>query len=123
TYDRERIDKAAETTGDVELAHEIAPGANILLVVTPVTETVKGGGFAAMMAAEQYVFAHDMGDVVSQSFSLPEQNFGRAAITRLRYAYRTAYNDHVSVFGATNDNGVSGASSNGLYRHRVVQWP
>jgi subtilase family serine protease len=124
-YDEERIVKAGETTGDVEVAHEIAPGANILLVETPVTETANGGGFAAMMAAEQYVFAHNMGDVVSQSFSLPEQNFGRAAIMRLRYPYLTAYKDRVSVFGATNDQGVSGAplSGNSLYHHRVVQWP
>jgi subtilase family serine protease len=124
-YERERIVKADETTGDVEVAHEIAPGANILLVETPVSETARGGGFAAMMAAEQYVFEHNMGDVVSQSFSLPEQNFGRAAIMRLRYPYLTAYNDGVSVFGATNDNGVTGSppSGNSLYLHRVVQWP
>lgn len=124
-YDQVRLDKAGETTGDVELAHEIAPGANILLVETPVTETRKGGGFAAMMAAEQYVFKHNMGDVVSQSFSLPEQNFGRAAIMRLRYPYVTAHKDGVSVFGATNDNGVTGTppTGNTLYRRPVVQWP
>jgi subtilase family serine protease len=125
TYDQARIQKADETTGDVEVSHEIAPGANILLVETPVTETGNGGGFAAMMAAEQYVFKHNLGDVVSQSFSLPEQNFGRAAIMRLRYPYLTAYKDRISVFGATNDNGVSGSlkSGNELYAHRVVQWP
>ena len=126
-YDQERLAKAGETTGDVEVSHEIAPGANILLVETPVTETGTGGGFAAMMAAEQYVFSHNMGDVVSQSFSLPEQNFGRAKIMRLRYAYRTAYKDHVSVFGATNDQGVTGSirtrAGGELYYHRVVQWP
>jgi subtilase family serine protease len=124
-YDRERIVKAGETTGDVEVAHEIAPGANILLVETPVSETAKGGGFAAMMAAEQYAFKHNMGDVVSQSFSLAEQNFGRARIMRLRYPYRTAFKDHVSVFGATNDNGVSAVQRSGtsLYHDRVVQWP
>jgi subtilase family serine protease len=123
-YDRERIAKADETTGDVELAHEIAPGANILLAETPVSETANGGGFASMMAAEQYVFKHNMGAVVSQSFSLPERNFGRAAIMRLRYPYLTAYKDRVSVVGATNDNGVSGVKpSGGLYHSRVVQWP
>ena len=126
-YDQERIEKAGETTGDVELAHEIAPAANILLVETPVTETGLGGGFAAMMAAEQYVFKHNMGAVVSQSFSLPEQNFGRARIMRLRRPYVTAYKDHVSVFGATNDQGVTGTTrtvaGNVLYDHRVLQWP
>jgi subtilase family serine protease len=126
-YDQERVGKAEETTGDVELAHEIAPGANILLVETPALETGTGGGFAAMMAAEQYVFKHNMGAVVSQSFSLPEQNFGRARIMRLRYPYLTAYKKHISVFGATNDQGVSGTTrtvaGNVLYHHRVIQWP
>jgi subtilase family serine protease len=126
-YDGERIAKAGETTGDVEVAHEIAPGADILLVETPVAETGTGGGFEAMMAAEQYVLKHNMGAVISQSFSLPERNFGRAAIMRLRYPYVTAYKDRVSVFGATNDQGVTGSirTSEGtdLYYRRVVQWP
>jgi subtilase family serine protease len=126
-YDQERIAKAGETTGDVETAHEIAPGANILLVETPDPETGTGGGFPAMMAAEQYVLEHNMGAVISQSFSLPERNFGRAAIMRLRYAYLTAYRDHVSVFGASGDQGVSGSVRTrfglDLYDHRVVQWP
>ena len=85
------VDKAAETTEDVEWAHAIAPGANILVAETPVAETTAGGGFPQFMAAEDYVIRHHLGDVISQSFSLPEQNFpSRAALLRLRYAYRDA---------------------------------
>ena len=118
------VDKAGETTLDVEWSHAIAPGASILLVETPVQETAAGRGFSQYMAAENYVINHDLGDVISQSFSLPEQNFGRARIARLRSAYRNAERHHVTVVGASNDNGVTGPrSAGGLYAHRVVQWP
>ena len=68
-----------------------------------------GGGFPQFMAAENYVITHDLGDVISQSFGIPEQNFpGRAAIARLRYAYLSARRHHVTVLAATNDFGVTG---------------
>jgi subtilase family serine protease len=118
------VDKAGETTLDVEWSHAIAPGAHILLVETPVQENAAGRGFPQYMAAENYVIDHNLGDVISQSFSLPEQNFGRARIARLRVAYRNAERRHVTVLAATNDNGVTGPKpGGGLYAHRVVQWP
>ncbi len=118
------VDKAGETTGDVEAAHAMAPGADILLVETPTAETDTGGGFPQMIKAENYVIAHKMGDVISQSFSLPEQNFPRGTISRLRYAYRYAQRRHVSVLAASNDFGVTGYNPGGsFYQHRVVYWP
>ncbi len=121
----ERVAKAAETTGDVEAAHATAPGAKILLVLTPAAETGTGGGFPQMIAAENYVIQHRLGDVISQSFSLPEQSFpSRAFISGLRYAYRHARRDRVSVLAASNDYGVTGPTPQNLYyEHRVVYWP
>ena len=120
----EMVDKAGETTLDVEWAHAIAPGANIVLVETPGEELPNGAGFAQMMAAENSVINKGRGDVISQSFSLPEQNFGSRFIHRLRYAYKNADRHHVSVLAATNDNGVTGPRAmGGYYPHRVVQWP
>lgn len=123
--DAEMRAKAGETTLDVEWSHAIAPGANILLVETPVPETVSGGGFPQMMAAENYVIKHGLGDVISQSFSLPEPNFGGAsAIARLRQTYIRAKRAGITVLGATNDQGVTGPTpGGGLYTRRVVQWP
>lgn len=120
------VDKAGETTLDVEWAHAMAPGADILLVETPAEETATGGGFPQMIAAEDYVIEHNLGDVISQSFSLPEQNFpSRAYVLRLRYAYVDARRHRVTVLGASNDNGVTGfnRTGNAFYHHRVVQWP
>lgn len=117
--------KAGETTLDVEWSHAIAPKANILLVETPVRETVTGGGFPQYLAAENYVINHNLGDVISQSFSLPEQNFpSRGFVRKLRYAYVNADRHRVTVLAATNDNGVTGPTRTGhFYGHRIVQWP
>ena len=70
----EMVQKAGETTGDVETAHEIAPGASIVVIETPAGETLSGGGFPQFIAADNYVATHHLGDVISQSFGLPEQN-------------------------------------------------
>ena len=64
-----------ETTLDVEYAHTIAPGANILLVETPVSETEGVTGFPQIVEAENYVVKHHLGGVISQSFSATEQTF------------------------------------------------
>jgi subtilase family serine protease len=117
---------ASETTTDVECAHALAPGASIVLAETPVAETLRGGGFAAFMAAENYVVTHGLADVISQSFGIPEQNFpGRAAVARLRGAFRNAYRHHVTVLAAANDFGVTGpTAAGGQFRTRpVVDWP
>ncbi len=120
------VDAASETTTDVESAHALAPGASIVLAETPVAETLRGGGFAGFMAAENYVVTHGLGDVISQSFGIPEQNFpGRTALLRLRGAFRNAYRHHVTVLAAANDFGVTGpTAAGGQFRTRpVVDWP
>jgi subtilase family serine protease len=60
---------AAETTLDVEWSHVFAPGADILLVETPVPETEGVQGFPEIVKAENFVIDHDLGDVISQSFA------------------------------------------------------
>ena len=125
-HDPDMVDAAAETTTDVEAAHAMAPGASILLVETPVAESLTGAGFPQFVAAENYVITHDLGDVISQSFGIPEQNFpGRAAVAKLRYAFIRARRRHVTVVAATNDFGVTGpAKAGGTFRtHPVVDWP
>ena len=123
---QDMVDAAGETTTDVEAAHAIAPGASIVLAETPVAETLTGGGFPQFVAAENYVIAHNLGDVISQSFGIPEQNFpSRAALLSLRSAFLSARRHHVTVLAATNDFGVTGPTkAGGLFRTRpVVDWP
>jgi len=117
---------AGETTLDVEWAHAVAPGANILLVETPVSETEGVHGFPQIVAAEKYVLNHHLGDVISQSFSATEETFpSKAAIQGLRGAYQLAQKDHVTVLTAAGDSGAAdvGLDQSTYYAFRVTSWP
>jgi len=119
---------ASETTLDVEYAHTVAPGANLLLVETPVSETEGVHGFPQIVAAEEYVLNHHLGDVISQSFSATEQTFPRprpASVQALRGAYELAAKDKVTVLAAAGDSGAAdvGLDESTYYLHPVTSWP
>ncbi len=117
---------AKETTLDVEYAHTVAPGANILLVETPVSETEGVTGFPQIVAAENYVINHNLGDVISQSFSATEGTFPNGAtVESLRGAYTNAYAHHVTVLTASGDSGAAAAGPDQLtyYTYPVTSWP
>jgi subtilase family serine protease len=121
-----RIGWAFETSLDVEYAHLVAPAAKILLVEVPRTEPGSTGGWPAIVQAEEYVVRHHLGEVISQSFGSPEQDFTTAqALLRLRTAYTAAAAAGITVLAATADEGVTnyrGLSSD-YFLHRVVSWP
>jgi subtilase family serine protease len=115
-----------ETSLDVEYSHAIAPGANILLVETPVAETEGTVGFPEIVEAENYVINHNLGDVITQSFGATEQTFPSAqSIFKLRGAYLNALAHGVTVLGASGDGGATDATSDGTdyYPFRVNSWP
>jgi len=117
---------AGETTLDVEWAHTVAPGANLLLVETPVSETEGVQGFPQIVTAEQYVLRHHLGDVISQSFSATEQTFpGRASVDALRGAYQQAAQDGVTVLAASGDSGAADVrlDETTYYLFPVTSWP
>ncbi len=125
-----------ETSLDVEWSHVMAPKANILLVETPMTETEGIYGFPQIVAAENYVVDHHLGDVISQSFGATEQTFtSPRQIYSLRSAYINAAHHGVTVLAASGDNGstdevcdpTSGcANPNNLIccsASRAIDWP
>jgi len=118
---------AGETTLDVEWSHSMAPGANILLVETPVAETEGVAGFPEIVRAENYVINHHLGQVISQSFGATEQTFPNVpSLLRLRSAYINAYLHHVTVLASSGDTGASNYSNVAgtlLYTYPVVAWP
>ena len=128
-YDPDNSDMvgwAGETTLDVEYAHTIAPGASILLVETPVSETEGVHGFPQIVTAEEYVLRHHLGDVISQSFSATEQTFpSGAAVQALRGAYQLAQRDHVTVLTASGDSGAADVKldESTYYLFPVTSWP
>jgi len=124
--DPERAGWAEETSLDVQWAHSIAPGANLLLVETPVSETEGVQGFPEIVKAENFVINHHLGDVISQSFGATENTFPSVqSLRRLRSAVRNAFAHHVTVLGSSGDTGATSFKLNlaDLYTHRVNSWP
>jgi subtilase family serine protease len=122
----DRAGWAFETTLDVEWSHVIAPGANILLVETPTSETEGVQGFPEIVEAENYVVDHNLGDVISQSFGATEQTFPSAqSILDLRSAFVNAQQHNVTVLGASGDNGATDnlADLSCCYPFAVNSWP
>ena len=117
---------AGETTLDVEYAHALAPGANILLVETPVSETEGQAGFPQIVQAEKYALSHYKVGVISQSFAATEETFtNEAEVAPLRAAYTDAESHNVTVLAGTGDDGATNYEANGttLYTKRVAAWP
>lgn len=122
---------AIETTLDVEYAHAIAPGANIVLAETPVAEEEGTSGFPQMMNAEETLINRGVPDVISQSFGATENTFpgfssgNYSSLLDLRYAFKDALRHHVTVVAAAGDYGATNTESNGstLYPYPVDQWP
>ena len=117
---------AAETSLDVEYSHAIAPGANILLVETPVAETEGEHGFPQILEAENYVIKHHLGTVISQSFGATEESFpSPQTVLGQRATYRAAAAAGITVTASTGDDGAANVKRNGstFYRSAVSAWP
>src|ERR1700737_552989 len=117
---------AGETSLDVEWAHSIAPGANILLVETPVSETEGVQGFPEIVLAENYGIHHNLGDVISQSFGATEETFPNTqSIMNLRSAYKNAFNHNVTVLASSGDFGPANFKLDltCCYTFPTVIWP
>ncbi len=117
---------AFETSLDVEWAHVMAPGANILLVETPTAETEGVTGFPEIVQAENYVINNKLGDVISQSFGATEETFpSPSAIYNLRSAVLNARLHNITVLGSSGDFGATDALTDGTccYATRVNSWP
>jgi subtilase family serine protease len=117
---------AVETTLDVEWSHVFAPGANILLVETPTSETEGVQGFPEIVQAENYVINHHLGDVISQSFGATEETFpNKDAILGLRSAFFNARKHHVTILGSSGDAGSTDnlADLSCCYPTQVNSWP
>jgi subtilase family serine protease len=121
---------ALEVALDVETSHAIAPGANILLVHTPTAETLGVQGFPQMMAAEKYVVDNHLADVISQSFASAEDAFGsQQSLEKLRYAFKAAAANGVTVLGSSGDGGTANARKTPVGKggstipYPTVEWP
>jgi subtilase family serine protease len=121
---------ALEVALDVETAHAMAPGANILLVATPTAETLGVQGLPTMMNAEQYVVDNHLANVISQSFASGEAAFASAqSVEVLRHAFKSAAQNGVTVLGSSGDNGTAESTKTPVKSggtpvpYPSVEWP
>lgn len=115
---------ALEVSLDVETAHAMAPGANILLVTTPTAETLGVQGFPQMMAAEQYVVDHHLANVISQSFGSAEEAFGSSqSLLNLRHAYIAAAQNGVTVLASSGDGGTANSYKEPVKNPATIPFP
>ena len=124
THLQDRSAWALEVSLDVETAHAIAPGANILLVTTPTAETLGVQGFPDMMNAEQYVVDHHLANVISQSFASAEDAFAsQQSLMNLRHAFIAAQQNGVTVLGSSGDNGTANAKKQPVKNPQTIPYP
>lgn len=118
---------AGETTLDVEWAHAMAPGAAIVLVETPVSETEGTTGFPQIVTSENYVIDNHLADVISQSFGATEETFASAqSLVGLRSAILNAASQGITMVAAAGDTGVADFATATSRRHSTVPevtWP
>jgi subtilase family serine protease len=115
---------ALETSLDVEWAHSIAPGANILLMTTNPAETLGVQGFPAMMNAEQFIVDNHEATVISQSFAAAEETFSSTqALMNLRHAYISAASSGVTVLGSSGDGGTANVYFQPVKNPKPIPFP
>jgi subtilase family serine protease len=98
---RTQVGWTDETSLDVQWAHAIAPGATIDLV------QAQSDADGDLLAAQQYVVDHNLGDVVSQSFGEGETCMQPSIRSAEHQAFATAAREGMSVFAASGDTGAA----------------
>ncbi len=127
---------AGEATLDVEWAHAIAPGANIVLLVSPVAETEGVQGFPEFEKLSTYAMDHHLGQIVSMSFGASEptlvgdacqQGLGTGEALLKDYdqkVFQRGVAEHITFLASSGDDGATDLDC--LYRpynFRNVGWP
>ncbi len=92
---------------DVEWAHSIAPGANIVLIAA------KSDSDEDILAATQYAIGHNVGDVISQSFGEAEQCVDPQIAAKTHEAFVKAQKKGITLFASSGDEGSAQPSCDG----------
>jgi subtilase family serine protease len=103
----DEVDWSGEIALDVESAHAIAPAAKIDLVIA------KNDQDPAILSALQYVVAHRLGSVLSQSYGEAESCEASSIVKADHTLFAAAAAQGMTVFAAAGDNGAAQPSCNG----------
>lgn len=92
---------SGEMTLDVEWAHAIAPGANIVLVLA------KSDQDADILSATKYAVDHRLGDVISQSFGEDESCVSSSIASQQHKVFVEATLKNITLFASSGDDGAA----------------
>ena len=92
---------AEETTLDVEIIHAMAPGANIVVLTSPVDETEGTIGLPQFLQLEQYAVSHHLGQIFSQSYVASETTLADKSGRQLVATYTDFYKQATTQQGWT----------------------
>jgi subtilase family serine protease len=98
---------AEEISLDVEWAHAIAPGANIVL------ELGKDNNDTSLISALNDAVSHSRGDVVSMSFGESDMCLGTVLTAQWHQAFVNATKKGITLFASSGDQGASQPSCDG----------
>jgi len=124
----DQVGWAFETTLDVEWAHAMAPGADIVLLTSPVAETEGVQGMPEFLALETYALDHKLGKIISQSWGATENTLfdpaGQKVFSDFESFYQRAAKEKVTVLASSGDFGSSNPDVNGnFYPFPTVDFP
>lgn len=105
--DGNQIGWAVEIGLDVEWAHAIAPGANIVLVLA------KSNQDADILSALKYAVDNNLGDVISMSFGEDERCVDPDLLTGYHDAFVAATQKNISLFASSGDQGAARPTCDG----------
>jgi subtilase family serine protease len=92
---------AGEETLDVEWAHVMAPGANIVLA------EAKSNNDSDLLATTKYVIDHHIGNVISQSFGEAESCMDPGLLAQQHALFAQAVSEGYTIFASSGDSGAS----------------
>jgi len=95
-----------EEVEDTEIAHAIAPGAALDVVLVPANATTSAANFAAAVTGVIHAAITQRAAVVSISGSMGERFFTPAEVARIHAALQQAAGRHVTVVASSGDTGV-----------------
>src|SRR5215469_6715375 len=103
---------AGETELDVQIIHAVAPGANIVVLTSPVDETEGTIGLPQFLQLEQYALAHHLGNIISQSWGASEVTLkdaaGQQEIHKWDAFFKQATTQQgITFFASSGDNGAT----------------
>src|SRR5215469_691806 len=103
---------AGETELDVQIIHAVAPGANIVVLTSPVDETEGTIGLPQFLQLEQYALAHHLGNIISQSWGASEATLkdaaGQQEIHKWDAFFKQATTQQgITFFASSGDNGAT----------------